>query len=130
MGTITESIAGAARSVGVEIRTNAAVREVIVEDGAATGVKLENGEELRSRLVVSNADPKRTFTTLFRDGDIDDETLKRVMRWKTQAGCLKFLAAMRELPDLSRYLGDDYDREQIVGMKILPSVEYYQKSLE
>ena len=128
MGTITESIAGAARSVGVEIRTNAAVREVIVEDGAATGVKLENGEELRSRLVVSNADPKRTFTTLFRDEDIDEETLKRVKRWKTQAGCLKFLAAMRELPDLSRYLGDDYDREQIVGMKILPSVEYYQKS--
>lgn len=128
MGTITASIAGSARSVGVEIRTEAPVREVIVEDGAAAGVRLETGEEIRSRLVVSNADPKRTFTTLFRDGDVDEETLKRVKRWKTQAGCLKFLAAMKELPDLSRYLGDDYDREQIVGMKILPSVEYYQNS--
>ena len=128
MSTITESIAGAARSVGVEIRTNLSVHEVIVEDGVATGVRLESGEEIRNRLVVSNADPKRTFTTMFRKRDIDEEPLKRVKRWKTQAGCLKFLAAMKELPDLSRYLGADYDQNHIVGIKILPSVTYYQQS--
>ena len=35
---------------------------------------------------------------------------------------------MRELPDLSRYLGNSYNPNDIVGMKILPSVEHYQQS--
>jgi phytoene dehydrogenase-like protein len=91
-------------------------------------VRLADGEEIRSLLVVSNADPKRTFTTMFRPGDLDDETLKRVKRMKTNAGSLKVLAAISELPDLSRYLGNGYDRESISGFKILPSVEQYQQS--
>ena len=121
-------MAKSAKSVGVEIRTDAPVDAVIVEDGVAMGVRLASGEEITSELVVSNADPKRTFTTLFRSGDIDEETFRRVKRWKTQSGHLKFYAALKELPDLSRYLGDGYDRSSIIGIKFLPSLEYYQQS--
>jgi phytoene dehydrogenase-like protein len=128
MGAISNAIGRAARSHGAEIRTGASVTRVIVEKGAAVGVLLEDGEEIRSRIVVSNADPKRSFTTLFRLEDVGEATLKRVKRWKTNCGCLKFMAAIRELPDLSAYLGPDHDRDNIVGMKILPSVDYYQRS--
>jgi len=128
MGTITQAMANSARSVGVEVRTNVPVEVVIVEDGVATGVRLACGEEITSGVVVSNADPKRTFTMLVRTVDIDEETKHRVKRWKTQSGHLKFFAALKELPDLSRYLGDGYDRNSIIGIKFLPSLEYYQQS--
>ena len=128
MGTTTQAMADAARSFGAEIRTGASVREVIVEKGEAKGVRLETGEEIRSFIVASSADPKRTFTTLFDPADVDDDTVKRVKRWKTKSGCVKFLAALKELPDLSRYLGDGYDRGSILNIEIMPSVEYFQQS--
>ena len=128
MGTTTQAMADSARSFGAEIRTGAPVREVIVEEGVARGVRLDSGEEIRSFIVASSADPKRTFTTLFESADVGEETIKRVKRWKTKAGCVKFLAAMKELPDLSRYLGENYDRGSILDIKIMPSVQYHLQS--
>ncbi len=128
MGTITQSMAEAARSFGAEIRTLAPVKDVIVEDGEAKGVRLASGQEIRSSIVASNADPKRTFTTLFHSEDIGEDTIRRVKRMKTKSGCVKFLAAIKELPDLSRYLGPNYDRGAILNIKIVPSVEYFQQS--
>ena len=62
MGAISNAIAGALQEHGGEIRTNAGVQQVLVRNGKACGVVLENGDELKSRIVVSNLDAKRTFT--------------------------------------------------------------------
>src|SRR5882762_7927186 len=43
-GAISDAIADAARELGVEIRTETAVSKVLVKDGAAVGVVLENGD--------------------------------------------------------------------------------------
>ena len=128
MGAITESLAESAKSFGAVIRTGTPVKEVIVENGEAKGVRLNNGEEIYSFIVVSNADPKRTFSTLVKPEDAGEALVKKAKNWKTQAGCVKFLAAMKEPPDLSRYLGDSYRRDGIVAIKVCPSVEYFQQS--
>ena len=101
MGAVTASMASSVREMGAEIRTRAPVQKVLVEGGRATGVRLASGEEIRADVVVSNADPKRTFSTLFEADEISEETQRRVKRWKTQAGSVKFLAGMKELPDFS-----------------------------
>ena len=55
----------AARSRGVEIKTDAAVASIRVEQGVARGVTLADGTELTSSLVVANTDPaNRTFLKL------------------------------------------------------------------
>src|SRR4051794_6051958 len=64
MGAITRALAGAASDLGVEIRTSVPVAQVLVEDGVARGVVLEDGSTVRARTVLSNADPKRTFLGL------------------------------------------------------------------
>ncbi len=128
MGAITESLAESAKSFGAEIRTGVPVKEVIVENGEAKGVRLNSGEEIYSFIVVSNADPKRTFSTLVKPEDAGEALVRKAKNWKTQAGCVKFLAAMKEPPDLSRYLGDIYGRDAIVSVKICPSVDYFQQS--
>src|SRR5216684_6754991 len=43
MGAITQAMASVARERGVDIRVNAAVREVIVEKGRATGIVTDDG---------------------------------------------------------------------------------------
>ena len=128
MGNISGAMAASAESLGVEIRTRAPVESVIVENGEAQGVRLADGEEIRSFIVISNADPKRTFSTLFEPDELQTSTLKRVKSWKTKANCVKFLAAMKELPDLSGYLGDGYDRNAITSIRMMPSIEYHRQS--
>lgn len=128
MGAVTESMADAARDFGAEIRVGVTVQEVIIKDGEARGVRLASGEEIRSFMVISNADPRRTFTTLVGAEAAGESLTRKVENWKTQAGCVKFLAALKEPPDFSRYLGQGYDRDAIVTVNIGPSTGYFQEA--
>ena len=64
MGAITQAMATAARGHGVEIETDAGVREVIVERDRAVGVILDNGKTVRAKYVVSDVNPKLLYTRL------------------------------------------------------------------
>src|SRR5213076_549014 len=63
-GAVSEAIASAARSFGADIRCNAGVSKVMVKNGRATGVVLENGEEIAARTVITSLDPRRSFLEL------------------------------------------------------------------
>lgn len=128
MGSITQAMARSAEAWGVEIRTGAAVEKVLVDEGTVRGVSLVSGEEITSSVVVSNADPKRTYLSLVSPDDLDQRFLTRVKSLTTRANCVKFLAALKELPDFSGHLGNDYDPRTIAAIRICPSVEDYQQS--
>ena len=64
MGAITQAIARACAVRNVEIRTNCAVNEILVEKGRAVGVVTDKGEKIAARAVVSNLHPKLTFEKL------------------------------------------------------------------
>ena len=59
MGTITQMFAAKAKALGAEIRVNAGVESILVENDTAKGVVLKNGEEIRCEAVITNADPFR-----------------------------------------------------------------------
>ncbi len=128
MGRVAEAMAAAARARGVEIRTGASVQRVLVEGGVARGVMLGDGTEIRAGVVVSNADPKRTYLGLIDPKDLDEAFLRRVRSLKTRANCVKALVALREFPDFSRYLGPGFDPRLAAYTKICPSVEWFQAS--
>jgi phytoene dehydrogenase-like protein len=100
MGTVTGLMADAAREAGAEIRTDAPVERVLVEGGAAVGVLLADGSELRARTVLSNADPKRTFLSLFADGDLPAEFLGAIRAYRSDGATMKINLAVSELPQL------------------------------
>jgi len=64
MGAISDSIARSARHHGAVIRTSAEVRRILVRDGRTVGVELADRSRVESQVVLSNADPKRTFLRL------------------------------------------------------------------
>ena len=81
-GAISESIAGAARHFGAEIRTDAAVERVLVRNGRATGVALASGEEIAASVVVSGLDPRLTFTRLVDPKGLPEDLVDGVRRYK------------------------------------------------
>src|SRR5207244_1254683 len=59
--SLAEALAGAARSFGAELRTNAEVVAIRTRDARVAGVALADGTELDARIVVSAVDPKTTL---------------------------------------------------------------------
>ena len=129
MGTVSAAMARAAVSQGATIRLGAAVKRIVVNDGRAAGVELTDGQVLRSRVVLSNADPKRTFLKLVDRVHLPAGVTEHVTALDTNCGSLKFHAALRELPDLSRFLGHDHDPKLLSAIRICPSLDYYTHSL-
>jgi phytoene dehydrogenase-like protein len=109
MGSVTQAMARSAVERGVEIHTGAEVEEILVRDGRARGVRLAGGQELEAGIVISNADPKRTFLSLLPPAALEPAFLDRVRRLSTRAACLKFHAILSEPLDLSGYLGEGFD---------------------
>ena len=130
MGGITQAMARAAESLGAEIRTNAPVSEIIVRDGRAVGVRMENGDVEESDIVISNADPKRTFLSLIDRDSLAPDLAKRVRRLKTDVSYLKFHAALDELPDFDAYLGERRDERYLTQIRICPSADYFQRAAD
>jgi len=103
MGAITQAMASFARSVGVEIRTDAPVERVLVEGGRACGVRLASGETISSRAVLSNADPKRTFLKLVDPEQLPAEFVADIRRLRMGHASLRINLALSGLPELRDY---------------------------
>ncbi len=98
MGTITQAMAEAGKKLGVEICTSASVARVDVRNGRACGVILEDGAEFRSRMVLSNADPKRTFLKFLDAKELPEDFLFAVRGIKMDGPCAKVNFVLAEEP--------------------------------
>lgn len=98
MGAISNALAGALREHGGEIRTNAGVQQLVVNNGRASGVVLETGEEIYARVVVSNLDAKRTFTTIIDRNDLPPEIYEKARRFKIRGSSGKVNIALSGAP--------------------------------
>jgi phytoene dehydrogenase-like protein len=125
MGGITRALARAAREAGVTIRTGAEVARVDVRNGRATGVVLADRSAITADVVVSNADPKRTFLRLVPPDALPDDFRRQVAALSTRAAYLKFHAALSELPDFSAHLGAGFDPRYLAQVKICPSTDAF-----
>ncbi len=93
MGAISQALRGACEELGASIRTGAPVQRINVVNGRATGVTLLSGEVVDAPLVVSNADPKRTFLALVEPSELSDDFRREVanIRMDGPAGKVNFV---------------------------------------
>ncbi|MBX3070228.1 MAG: NAD(P)/FAD-dependent oxidoreductase [Thermomicrobiales bacterium] len=132
MGSITQTLAKIARKRGVEIRTEAEVERIVVRDGRVQGVALASGEEFTSGIVLSNADPKRTYLRLVDAGDLPEDYRRAIEQIKIDSPVMKINMAVEELPKFTA-LGDDSERQlqgSTGGLFVAPSLEYMQRAYE
>jgi phytoene desaturase len=79
-GRLVEGLVGLIRGQGGTLRCNEEVREIVVENGAARGVRLASGEILDADIVVSNADSATTYRDLLPDAARSRWSNKRIAR--------------------------------------------------
>jgi phytoene dehydrogenase-like protein len=126
MGAITQAMASAARRLGAAIRTGAGVARIAVRDGRARGVVLESGEEISARVVVSNADPKRTFLGLIEPSALPDEFRRAIAGIKMDGPCAKVNLVLSEEPRPTA-MPKVFTRSQRSLFTLVPSLEFAER---
>jgi len=127
-GSVSAAIAGAARAAGAEIRCSAPVEKVLLSNGRAAGVALEGGEEIKANLVVSGADPRRTFMQLVGEKHLPGEFVESIRRFRFRGCSAKVNLALGELPDFTCLPGR---RAHLRGaISISPSVAYLERAYD
>jgi phytoene dehydrogenase-like protein len=128
MGAITQAMAASAAARGVEIRTDAAVREVIVERGRAVGVVTDDGEAIRARAVISNLNPKLLYGKLIDPAALSPSFVDRIEKWRCGSGTFRMNVALSELPDFTCLPGRELAEHHTAGIIMAPSLAYMEQA--
>ncbi len=122
MGAITQAMAAAAREAGVEIRTAAAVERIIVENGRATGVRLEGDETISAKVVLANTDPKRTFLKLVGPEHLDEGFAADIAAFRQESATVRMSLALSGLPDFSALPSTGVGVQHQSFIRLIPSL--------
>lgn len=128
MGAITQAMAKAATNRGVDIRLNAGVREIIIENGKAVGAVTESGETFRAAAVVSNLNPKLLYTRLIDATALPSAFTQRINQWRCGSGTFRMNVALAELPDFTCLPGKQRAPHHTAGIIIAPSLGYMERA--
>ncbi len=128
MGAVAAAIERAARGHGAEIRTGARVARVNVSGERATGVTLENGDEIRAQVVVSTLHPRTAFLDHVGEDYLPADFVRDIRHWKTRSGVVKINLALAELPDFTADPGSNLQEHHTGSVEMAPSMEYIERA--
>ncbi|XP_023062145.1 pyridine nucleotide-disulfide oxidoreductase domain-containing protein 2 isoform X3 [Piliocolobus tephrosceles] len=99
MGALSDAIASSATTHGASIFTEKTVVKVQVNsEGCVQGVVLEDGTEVRSKVVLSNTSPQITFLKLTPQGWLPEKFLEKISQLDSRSPVTKINVAVDRLP--------------------------------
>lgn len=126
IGNLPQAIARAAQGFGAKIQTGVEVTRILAKSGIATGVVLQNGEEISGKLIISSADIKRTFLQLMEPTYLDPEFLLQVKNIRSRGTVAKINFALDTLPQFSQ---DQSSSRNLGGIiQIGPTLDYLERA--
>ncbi len=130
MGGLTQALAKAAADLGVEIRTEAEVAQILVADGSVRGVALSNGDEYAARTVASNADCNVTFNKLLGRGHVPPDFLDAIDRISYDSASAKINVALERLPDFTALPGAQPGPQHRGTVHLCPDQDFIERAYD
>ena len=128
-GAVTRAMADAAREAGAVIKTGADVHHIIVKDGAVSGVALADGTEIAASMVVSGADPRRTFLDLIDPVELEPDFMTRIRNYRCPGTVAKLNFALTALPAFTGITGDP--TAMLRGrVHVGPGIDYLERAFD
>ena len=119
---LVDALTQSAEDAGVAIQLNTHVRKILVENGKAFGVELANGEMLKAKIVISNADPRSTFSNLVGAAKLDAMFANRVTQIRGSGVVAKLNLALNGLPNFTGLENEQLSNRLLVA----PSMKYVE----
>jgi phytoene dehydrogenase-like protein len=134
MGAITQAMARSAEAHGADIEVCAPVRELIIREGQARGVVLEDGRSLQATVVSGNVNPKLLFLKMMDPNLLPEDFRRRMTGWRCRSGTFRMNVALSELPRFTclNSIGDqsDYESRLTGTVNIAPSLAYLEQAFD
>jgi phytoene dehydrogenase-like protein len=130
MGGITQALAGAARELGADIRCDAEVARIVVQEGRAVGVVLAGGDEFRAPIVASNADANVTFLQLLGRDLLPEPFVADVERISYASASLKVNVALDALPNFTALPGTEPGPQHRGTIHLCPDQDYIERAYD
>jgi phytoene dehydrogenase-like protein len=124
MGAVTEAIATSARNFGAEIRTGSQVNQILIEQNKIVGIQLTSNEIINATQVISNADPKATFSNLVGYPQLETEFSRRVHNIRSRGNAAKLHLALDSLPEFKGLSENDIGNRLVIA----PDSDYVERA--
>jgi phytoene dehydrogenase-like protein len=135
MGRITETLADYGREKGVEIVTNAAIREIDVRDGRAVAVVTEEGRVYSAKVIASNASAKILYKKLVGQQHLPAEVKRQIDNYRTFSTAFKMNVACERPPQY--HVLERLRQDGVLGsfpyptyLHICPDVDYLERAYD
>lgn len=131
-GSLAGAIAAAATGAGAEIRRNAEVAQIDVDDTGVRGVTLASGEQIRTGIVISNADPKRTLLGLVDPVRLPPSFRHKIQHFRTRGVLAKVNLALARLPKFRGAAAHEQPSEMLLSGRIHigPDPDYLERAFD
>ncbi len=127
-GAVSMAIARSTEYFGANILTEAPVEKVIVKNGRAIGVVLENGDEYQADKVISGLDPKLSFLKMVNESDLPSDFVTDIKNFRIRGSSGKVNLALDGLPNFTSLPGDGPHLRGAIS--ISPSYDYLEKAYD
>ena len=126
-GALSSALEKAAINRGAEVQTGVTVEKILTSDYRATGAALSNGQEIRSRLIVSSADPRTTLLELVGASNLELRVMRRTQNIRFRGSTAKVNIALDRLPE---FAGVRATGELSGRILIGPSIDYLERAYD
>ncbi len=130
MGGVSAAIRRSAEALGAEVRTNAGVKQVLVNNGRVTGVALDDGTELSAPIVVTSLHPRLAFLEQLSPSDLPDDFVRDIQHWKSRSGVVKVNLALSELPNFTADPSTGQAEHHTGSVEMAPSMEFIERAFQ
>ena len=128
IGKLSIALANSAKKSGAEIKTNAGVSKIHIENNRAVGVELDNGELVDANIIVSSADPRQTLFNLVGAPKLEPRVMRRVRNIRFRGSTAKINLALKSMPQFSSAGNDEI---KLSGHIIIcPSLDYLERAYD
>jgi phytoene dehydrogenase-like protein len=126
MAGLVSALVAAATQAGATLRTNAQVASIILDGDRAVGVRLEDGEEIPAALVVSGADPRRTFLDLVGARHLEAGFVHRISNIRMRGDAARLHLGLDRAPSFTGIESGDLGQRLVIA----PDLDYVEKAFD
>jgi len=121
---LVHALTQSAEDAGVTIQFNSHVAKILIDNDKAFGVELANGEMLKAKIIISNADPRSTFSSLIGAPQLDAMFANRVAQIRGSGVVAKLHLALSGEPEFTGLAQSQLGNRLLVA----PSMRYVEQA--
>lgn len=130
MGGLASALEGACHDLNVDIRRDSPIKRILVNNGRAAGVVLEDDSILEAPVVASSVDSHLTFERFLAPEELPPEFRRAVAKIDYASASAKINVALSELPNFTCVPGTSVQPHHRGTIHLCPTLDFIERAFD